>query len=158
MNRASSRRHEHIQTTSRLLGMAPPAGLGVVPPRLVAQGQRRGTGRQVRRGVPVAQGRKRAREQGVEALRTQPRPGGPATLTAEQRAQIPALWARGAAAAGARGDVWTAPPSAAVLCPPGAGRSPPPPTPPPPRSIPWASTPAGRPPPPGPRPPTRPAR
>src|SRR5258708_31150773 len=103
MNRASSRRPEHIQTTSRLLGMAPPAGLGVVPPRLVAQGQRRGTGRQVRRGVPVAQGRKRAREQGVEALRTQPRPGGPATLTAEQRAQIPAWWARGAEGRGGGG-------------------------------------------------------
>ena len=51
---------------------------------------------------------KRAREGGVEALRSRPRPGGPAKLTAEQRAQIPELLARGAPAYGFRGDVWTA--------------------------------------------------
>ena len=56
----------------------------------------------------VCQWIKRAREQGVEALRTQPRPGGPAKLTSEQHAQIPALLARGAEAYGFRGDVWTA--------------------------------------------------
>ena len=46
----------------------------------------------------VCQWLKRAREQGVEALRTQPRPGGPAKLTAEQRDRIPALLACGAEA------------------------------------------------------------
>jgi transposase len=56
----------------------------------------------------VCQWLKRARERGVAALRTQPRPGGPAKLTVEQRAQIPALLARGAEAYGFRGDVWTA--------------------------------------------------
>jgi transposase len=40
---------------------------------------------------------------GVEALRSRPHLGGPSKLTAEQRAQIPALLARGF-----RGDVWTA--------------------------------------------------
>ncbi len=45
---------------------------------------------------------------GVEALRSCRRPGGPAKLTAEQRAQIPALLARGAEAYGFGGDVWTA--------------------------------------------------
>jgi transposase len=56
----------------------------------------------------VCQWLKRAREKGVAALRTQPRPGGPAKLTAEQRAQIPALLSQGAEAYGFRGDVWTA--------------------------------------------------
>jgi transposase len=51
----------------------------------------------------------------VEALRTRPRPGGPAKLTAEQRAQIPGLLARGAEAYGFRGDVWTAARVAAVI-------------------------------------------
>ena len=50
------------------------------------------------RCAAVCQWLKRAREKGVEALRTQPRPGGPAKLTAEQRAQIPALLARRAEA------------------------------------------------------------
>jgi transposase len=63
----------------------------------------------------VCQWLKRAREKGVEALRTQPRPGGPAKLTAEQRAQIPALLACGAESYGFRGDVWTANRVAAVL-------------------------------------------
>ena len=63
----------------------------------------------------VCQWLKRVREQGVEALRTQPRPGGPAKLTAEQREQIPALLARGAEAYGFRGEVWTASRVAAVL-------------------------------------------
>jgi len=56
----------------------------------------------------VCQWLKRARETGVAAWRPPPRPGGPAKLTAEQRAQIPALLGRGAAAYGFRGDVWTA--------------------------------------------------
>jgi len=57
----------------------------------------------------VCQWLKCAREGGgVEALRSRPHPGGPAKLTAEQRAQIPALLARGAEAYGFGGDVWTA--------------------------------------------------
>ena len=63
----------------------------------------------------VCQWLKRAREQGVEGLRTQPRPGGPAKLTVEQRAQIPALLARGAETYGFRGDVWTAKRVATVI-------------------------------------------
>jgi transposase len=68
----------------------------------------------VSRGA-VSQWIKRGRDGGVEALRTRPRPGGLAKLTAEQRAQIPALLARGAPAYGFRGDVWTAKRIAAVL-------------------------------------------
>src|SRR5262249_23947979 len=56
----------------------------------------------------VSHGIKRGREGGVEALRTRPRPGGPAKRTREQRAQIPALVARGAPAYGVGDDVWTA--------------------------------------------------
>jgi transposase len=57
----------------------------------------------------VCQWIKCAREGGgVEALRGRPHLGGPSKLTAEQRAQIPALLARGAPAYGFRGDVWTA--------------------------------------------------
>lgn len=55
----------------------------------------------------VCQWLKRARTGGMAALRTQPRPGSPPKLTAEQRAQIPALLAQGAEAHGYRGDVWT---------------------------------------------------
>jgi transposase len=56
----------------------------------------------------VSQWIKRGREGSVTALRTRTRPGGPARLTSEQRAQIPGLLARGAPAYGFRGDVWTA--------------------------------------------------
>jgi|SRR5215472_10862898 len=49
-----------------------------------------------------------AREGGVEALQSTPRPGPTPRLTAEQRAQIPGLLARGAEAYGFGGDVWTA--------------------------------------------------
>jgi transposase len=52
---------------------------------------------------------------GVEALRSRPHPGCPAKLTAQQRAQIPSLLARGAEAYGFRGDVWTAKRVAAVI-------------------------------------------
>jgi transposase len=55
----------------------------------------------------VSQWLKRGREGGVEALKAQPRPGVPSKLTAEQRAQVPALLARGAEAWGFRGEVWT---------------------------------------------------
>jgi transposase len=56
----------------------------------------------------VCQWLKRGREGGAEALRTRPRPGATPRLSAEQRAQIPGLLARGAEAYGFRGDVWTA--------------------------------------------------
>ncbi len=52
---------------------------------------------------------------GVEALRSRPHLGGPSRLTAEQRAQIPGLLARGAPAYGFGGDVWTARRIAAVI-------------------------------------------
>jgi transposase len=61
----------------------------------------------VSRGA-VCQWLKRGREGGVAALRARPRPGGTPRLTAEQRAQIPGLLARGAEAFGFRGEVWTA--------------------------------------------------
>src|SRR5262249_19155087 len=63
----------------------------------------------------VCQWIKRAREGGVEALGTRPRPGGPTKLTAEQRTQIPGFLARGAEAFGFRGEVWTAKRIAAVI-------------------------------------------
>jgi transposase len=49
----------------------------------------------------------RAREQGVAALAHRPPPGLAPRLSAEQRAQLPALLARGAPAYGFTGDVWT---------------------------------------------------
>jgi transposase len=57
----------------------------------------------------VSQWRKRAREGGgVGALKRRPAPGRPPRLRVEQRAQLPALLARGAEAYGFRGDGWTA--------------------------------------------------
>jgi transposase len=56
----------------------------------------------------VSQWVKRAREGGPEALAHRPPPGVRPRLTVEQRAQVPALLARGAEAWGFRGDVWTA--------------------------------------------------
>src|SRR5258706_5475430 len=50
---------------------------------------------------------KRAREQGVEALRRHPAPGPQPKLSAERRAHLPALLDRGAEAYGFRGQVWT---------------------------------------------------
>ncbi|SRR5258708_6957529 len=55
----------------------------------------------------VSQWFKKAREQGVEALKHQPPPGATAKLSAEQRAQFPDLLRRGAQAFGFRGQVWT---------------------------------------------------
>jgi transposase len=63
----------------------------------------------------VSQWMKRAREGGPEALSRRPPPGVPPRLTAEQRAQVPGLLARGAPAYGFRGDVWTAKRVAEVL-------------------------------------------
>jgi transposase len=50
---------------------------------------------------------KRARRSGIEALRRHPAPGPTPKLTAEQRAQVPDLLAKGAEAYGFVGDVWT---------------------------------------------------
>ena len=55
----------------------------------------------------VSQWLKRARTQGVEALRGHPAAGPTPRLTPEQQAQIPALLARGAEAWGFVGEVWT---------------------------------------------------
>src|SRR5258708_2644758 len=57
----------------------------------------------------VSQWLKKAREQGMEALRHQPAPGATPKLSPEQRAQLPALLAKGAEAFGFRGQVWTTP-------------------------------------------------
>ncbi|HEY6408193.1 MAG TPA: winged helix-turn-helix domain-containing protein [Ktedonobacteraceae bacterium] len=56
----------------------------------------------------VSQWLKRGREGGEEALKAHPPKGVSPRLTAEQKAQIPALLAKGAEAHGFRGDVWTA--------------------------------------------------
>ena len=63
----------------------------------------------------VSQWMRRGREGGVEALKRRPRLGATPKLTAEQRARIPALLVRGAAAFGFRGDVWTAKRVATVI-------------------------------------------
>jgi transposase len=55
----------------------------------------------------VSQWVKRGRTLGREALYAQPRAGGQARLTLEQRDQIPALLRRGAQAFGFLGDIWT---------------------------------------------------
>lgn len=55
----------------------------------------------------VSQWLARARAEGVEGLRTRTSPGAPVRLSVEQRAQLPALLARGAPAFGFIGDVWT---------------------------------------------------
>src|SRR6266566_4504762 len=56
----------------------------------------------------VSQWMKRGREGGVEALKAHPPTGVRPKLTREQKAQIPALLAKGAESYGFRGDVWTA--------------------------------------------------
>jgi transposase len=63
----------------------------------------------------VSQWLKKAREGGREALRRRIAPGPPHRLSAEQRAQLPALLANGAEAYGFRGDVWAAPRITAVI-------------------------------------------
>jgi len=68
----------------------------------------------VTRGA-VSQWLKRAREAGREALYHRAPPGGKARLTAEQRAQLPALLAKGAEAYGFVGQVWTTPRVATVI-------------------------------------------
>lgn len=58
---------------------------------------------------------KRVREGGIEALRRHPAPGPAPKLTAEQRAQLPAILAKGAEAYGFIGSVWTTPRVATVI-------------------------------------------
>ncbi|SRR5579883_347177 len=55
----------------------------------------------------VSQTLKRVTCEGVDALKSRPLPGVPSKLTAEQKAQLPALLSRGATAFGFAGDVWT---------------------------------------------------
>lgn len=63
----------------------------------------------------VSQWIKRGRTGGVEALATRTPPGAPRRLTADQRAQLPALLAKGAEAYGFTGAVWTQARVAAVI-------------------------------------------
>src|SRR5437667_6829546 len=56
----------------------------------------------------VSQWLKRGREGGLQAKSAHPPKGVSPRLTVEQKAQIPALLAKGAEAYGFRGDVWTA--------------------------------------------------
>src|ERR671910_1208239 len=55
----------------------------------------------------VSQWMKRARKEGVQALRHKPPPGAPPRLSEEERARLPELVAQGAEAHGFRGEVWT---------------------------------------------------
>ena len=55
----------------------------------------------------VSQWMKRAREEGVQALRHKPPPGAPPRLSEQERARLPELVAQGPEAHGFRGDVWT---------------------------------------------------
>jgi transposase len=55
----------------------------------------------------VSQWLKKAREQGVQALKHKPRPGAKPKLSKEQLAQLPTLLEQGAEAFGFRGKVWT---------------------------------------------------
>jgi transposase len=55
----------------------------------------------------VSQWMKRARQEGVQALRHKPPPGAPPRLSEDERAKLPKLLAQGAQAHGFRGDVWT---------------------------------------------------
>lgn len=63
----------------------------------------------------VSQWMKRAREGGVQALRTQPRSGRPPKLSEAQQAKLPELLTEGAEAYGYRGEVWTTKRVAAVI-------------------------------------------
>ena len=63
----------------------------------------------------VSQWLKRGRAGGIEALKAHPPEGVPSRLSAEQKAQIPALLAKGAEAYDFRGEVWTASRVAVVI-------------------------------------------
>ena len=54
----------------------------------------------------LSQWMKRAREEGVEALRHKPPPGATPRLSEDQRARVPELLAQGAQAHGFRGEAW----------------------------------------------------
>jgi transposase len=56
----------------------------------------------------VSQWISKGKTYGPQALRHHPSPGAPPKLRLEQRAQLPALLAKGAEAYGFRGQVWTA--------------------------------------------------
>jgi transposase len=55
----------------------------------------------------VSQWMKRAREEGVQALRDKSPPGAPPRLSEDERAKLPELVAQGAEAHGFRAEVWT---------------------------------------------------
>lgn len=55
----------------------------------------------------VSQWMKRAKQEGIEALKHRPPPGAQARLSEDERAKLPELLARGAPAYGFRGEVWT---------------------------------------------------
>src|SRR5215208_3415018 len=55
----------------------------------------------------VSQWMKRAKQEGMEALKHRPPPGAQPRLSEDERAKLPELLARGAAAHGFRGEVWT---------------------------------------------------
>ena len=63
----------------------------------------------------VSQWLKRGRAGGLEALKAHPPKGVTPRLSAEQKAQIPELLAKGAEAYGFRGEVWTASRVAVVI-------------------------------------------
>jgi transposase len=74
--------------------------------RLATKRHRSSIGRKLGSGEPTFV--KRGREGGEEALKAHPPQGVSPRLTAEQKAQIPTLLAKGAQAYGFRGDVGTA--------------------------------------------------
>jgi transposase len=55
----------------------------------------------------VSQWMKRAKQEGIEALKHRPPPGAQPRLSEDERAKLPELLARGAPAHGFRGEVWT---------------------------------------------------
>ena len=63
----------------------------------------------------VSQWLARARDQGVESLKTRKGTGAPPKVTKEQKATLPDLLLKGAMAYGFTGDVWTAERVAAVI-------------------------------------------
>src|SRR5262245_14277588 len=78
------------------------------------------TQRQIARALGVTEGAvsqwmARVRAGGPEALRHRPPPGGRPRLSAAQRADLPAVLARGAAHYGFTGDVWASPRVAQVI-------------------------------------------
>ena len=79
--------------------------------KLKEQGWKRKKGIAAALGVSegaVSQWLKRGRAGGLEALKAHPPKGVTPRLSAEQKAQIPELLAKGAEAYGFRGDVWSA--------------------------------------------------